>query len=296
MNGKPTSPISSQIYGWSRILLGIAFLAVLAIGCEAEPPPVKPASGPDTTSKKTPMGRNVFLVVPKDGGQRRVVVNAYVVDREGQLEGFLTRKNSKEHEYILAADCEAKDIHTALLAAGAEPGSPVRFARDSYTPASGDVIKVTVQYTDKNGKHFSMPAQNWIRNAVKKNAMEHQWVFAGSRLIPDPDGKMKPFYAADNGDLICVCNMPSAMMDLPVKNPNSEPESRIYEAFTERIPPLGTKVEVVLELLEKKKEPNKDANKDGNKDKEQSEKKEQPEKKDPAEKKDSSGPSNDKPE
>lgn len=265
MNGKLPSPIRSQVFGWSRLLLGVAFLAALAIGCEAEPPPVKPA-GPDTTSKKTPMGRNVFLVVPKDGGPRRVVVNASVCLREGQLEGFLTRGKSKEHEYILAADCDAKDIHTALLAAGAEAGSPVRFTRDSYTPASGDVIKVTVQYTDKNGKPVSVPAQNWVRNAVKKNALEHQWVFAGSRLIPDPDGKMKPFYAADNGDLICVCNMPSAMMDLPVKNPNSEPESRIYEAFTERIPPLGTKVEVVLELLEKKKDTGKD--------------KEQPEKKD----------------
>ncbi len=100
-------------------------------------------------------------------------------------------------------------------------------------------------------------AQDWIRNAVKKNALEHQWVFAGSRLIEDPDGKAKPFYAANSGDLICVCNMPDAMMDLPVKNPNSEPESRIYEAFTERIPPRGTKVEVILEVIPDKKDGNK---------------------------------------
>ncbi len=256
MSGKRPLQIASRLFGWSRILLGVAFLAALSIGCEADPPPVKPAAGPDATAKKTPIGRNVFLVVPKDGGPRRVAVTAEVVLREGQLEGFLTRRNSKEHEYILAADCDARDIHTALLAAGAEPGSPVKFGRgDKYTAAYGATIKITVQYTDKNGKQVSALAQDWIRNAIKKNTMEHQWVFGGSRLIEDPDGKAKPFYAANSGDLICVCNMPDAMMDIPVKNPNSEPESRVYEAFTERIPPRGTKVEVILEVIADKKAP-----------------------------------------
>jgi hypothetical protein len=256
----------TQIHQGSRLLLGAVVLAGLGLGCDSEPPPVKPGTA-EVPSKKTPMGRNVYLVVPKDGSPRRVVVNAVVVLREGQLEGFLTRKQAKEHEYILAADCDARDIHTALLAAGAEAGSPVKFGRNSYTPASGDTIKVTVQYKDKDGKQHSLPAQQWVRNAVKKSPLEHQWVFGGSRLIADPDGKEKPFYAANSGDLICVCNMPDALMDLPVKNPNSEPESRVYEAFTERIPARGTKVEVVLEPVptkdrkEKKENPDPDPEK-----------------------------------
>jgi hypothetical protein len=125
------------------------------------------------------------------------------------------------------------------------------------------VINVSVRYKDKAGKEVTVPAQQWIRNAINKKVMDHQWVFAGSRLIPDPDGKAKPFYAANSGDLICVCNMPDAMLDLPVKNPNTEPESRVYEAFTERIPAVGTKVELIFEVTgEKKEAPKKEGAKD----------------------------------
>ncbi|MBL8795604.1 MAG: hypothetical protein JNM56_16990 [Planctomycetia bacterium] len=243
----------------SRWLLAGALLAVTAVvGCEAEPPPVKPVEPPKETAtiapaKRQKVGKNVYLETP-DNGPRRVVVNSYVCLREGQLEGFLTRRQAKEHEYILASDCDAQIIHAALIAAGAEAGSPVRFGPgDQYTAAHGTTIKVSVQYRDKAGKLVTMPAQQWIRNAVKKNAFDHQWVFAGSRVIPDPDQKLPPFYGANSGDLICICNMPEAMLDLPIKNPNSEPDTRIFEAWTERIPPMGTRVDVILEpVLDKK--------------------------------------------
>src|SRR5580693_9121999 len=78
---------------------------------------------PEVKSKE--IGKNVFFETEDE--QRRVVVKAYVCLREGQLEGLLCRKFTKEHEYILAADADARHIHTALLAARAKPGSPVQF-------------------------------------------------------------------------------------------------------------------------------------------------------------------------
>ena len=69
---------------------------------------------------------------------------------------------TKEHESIVSADLDAKDIHTALLLAGAEPGSPVKF-QPKYSPASGSVIKVFVQFEEK-GKKIKVPAQQWVRN------------------------------------------------------------------------------------------------------------------------------------
>lgn len=252
----------------SRWTLSGALLAAFAtLGCEAEPLPVKPLDLPRETvtiapAKRQKVGKNVYLETP-DHGPRRVVINSYVCLREGQLEGFLTRRQAKEHEYILAADCDAQIIHATLVAAGAEAGSPVRFGPgDKYAPAHGTLIKVSVQYRDKQGKLVSMPAQQWIRNAVKKNALDHQWVFAGSRLIPDPDQKLPPFYGANSGDLICICNMTEAMLDLPIKNLNSEPDTRIFEAWTERIPPMGTRVEVILEPVLDKKIEKSDKNED----------------------------------
>jgi len=248
----------SVVSGSRRSLSSALLAAVAALGCEAEPLPVKPVEPPKETAtiapaKRQKVGKNVYLETP-DNGPRRVVVNSYVCLREGQLEGFLTRRQAKEHEYILAADCDAQIIHATLVAAGAEAGSPVRFGPgDKYAPAHGTLIKVSVQYKDKQGKLVTMPAQNWIRNAVRKTVFDHQWVFAGSRLIPDPDQKLPPFYGANSGDLICVCNMTEAMLDLPIKNLNSEPDTRIFEAWTERIPPMGTRVEVILEpVLDKK--------------------------------------------
>jgi hypothetical protein len=106
-----------------------------------------------------------------------------------------------------------------------------------------------------------MPAQQWIRQVFTKKVFDYEWVFGGSRLIPDPeDPKKPPFYEANIGDVICICNMPSAMLDIPVKNPNSSPEmgGRVYEAFTERIPPLRTRVEVILESVPDKDDKGKD--------------------------------------
>jgi len=83
--------------------------------------------------------------------------------------------------------------------------------------------------------------------------MPHSWVFAGSVFFPNQDDpKQPPLYAANGGDVICVSNFPDAMLDLPVNSPQEDAE-RLYEAFTERIPPLGTAVTIILEPVAEKK-------------------------------------------
>src|SRR4029077_11883847 len=92
-----------------------------------------------------------------------------------------------------------------------------------------------------------LPAQRWVRNVKTKKILEHDWVFAGSVLIPDPlDNTKKPFYAANDGDVICVSNFDTAMLDLPINSTKDNDELQ-FEAFTERIPEFGTKVRVILE-------------------------------------------------
>jgi hypothetical protein len=165
----------------------------------------------------------------------------------------MCRHLTKEHEYILSADADARLIHTTLIAAGAKAGSPVKF-EPKYEPASGTPIKITLQY-EKDGKRVSVPAQDWIRNGKEgTKVLEKQWVFAGSLLIKDEDEPTKePIYLANHGDLICVVNMESAMLDLPVRSPKTF-DSRVFTAFTEKIPPRDTPVEVILEpVVERKK-------------------------------------------
>ena len=204
---------------------------------QKDPEPPKPLPG-------VKIGNNVHLLI--DGDKRRVLVNAVVCLRMGMLEQLLCRMGTKEHESILAADIDARNVHMALLAAGAEAGSPVKF-QPKYTPAHGTVIKVYLQYEDK-GKTIKVPAQQWVKNIKTRKDLAHDWVFAGSILFKndkfDPDAQ--PFYAANSGDVICVANFDSAMLDLPILSSQAD-DDLDFEAFTERIPPEGTNVVIILE-------------------------------------------------
>ena len=78
-------------------------------------------------------------------------------------------------------------------------------------------------------------------------------MFAGSHFFQDPDDPKKPpYYMANGGDMICVSNFASAMLDLPIDSSKDNADLN-FEAWTERIPEKGTKVTVILEpVLEKK--------------------------------------------
>jgi hypothetical protein len=229
--------------------LFISTVLGLLAGCSVDEEPSKPAAKPAET-KKVKAGKNVTVEI--QGDKRRVLIDAVVCLREGQLEMLMCRRQTKEHEAVLAAEVDARDIHKALVLAGAEPGSPVQFA-PKFKPASGPVIKVTLQYEDK-GKVVTVPGQKWVRNAKTKKDMDLDWVFAGSRFVPNEEDRSKPdYYLANEGDLLCLCNLESALMDLPVESPKALAE-RFYEANTDNIPERDTKVTVILEpVVEKKK-------------------------------------------
>ncbi len=231
--------------------LALSALGLVALlGCTAEEPAVTPSKKEAPVAvqaapaKKVEIGKNVYLEV--QGEKRRVLIDSYVCLRKGQLEQLLTRKQTKEHEAILAADVDARHIHAALQAARAEPGSPVKFI-PKYQPASGAVIRVFLEYKDEQQKVHRVRAQEWIHNLKTNKDLEHDWVFAGSVLIPDPLDKTKPpYYAANTGDIICVSNFDTALLDLPIMS-SKDNEELIFEAHTDRVPPLGTQVTVILE-------------------------------------------------
>jgi hypothetical protein len=236
-----------------RVITMFVVLALIGLGGLLVMSPLwgvpKEATKPQADKvKKISKWKNVTIEIK--GTKRRVLINSYVCLRQGQLEQLLTRKRTKEHEAILAADVDARDIHFALLAAGAKTGSTVKFKKVGekfvVIPPSGSRIKVTLQYMDKK-KQVTIPAQKWIRQGQTKKSLAHDWVFAGSNFFKDPfDPKKPPIYGANDGDLICVANFDTAMLDLPIKSSKDNSELA-FEAYTDRIPPLGTKVTIILE-------------------------------------------------
>ena len=98
----------------------------------------------------------------------------------------------------------------------------------------------------------SLRAQDWVKDARTGKPLEYPWVFAGSSFWTDETTGEK-YYSGDAGDFVCVSNFPTATLDLPVQSSQSNAEL-MFTPFTERIPPLGTKVRLVfIPQLEPKK-------------------------------------------
>ncbi|MBN1910477.1 MAG: hypothetical protein JW818_12105 [Pirellulales bacterium] len=178
-----------------------------------------------------------------DPEKKQVVMMGEVCAREAPLEMFACPRGTKEHEAVVSIRSKAYLIHAGLLAVGAKPGAPVQF-QPKYVPARGDEIEITVRWKDKDGKQHSAKAQDWVRDQKTQKALSHPWVFAGSGFWKDPETGTE-HYQAESGDFICVSNFPSAMLDLPIPSTDTT-EGLLFEAFTERIPPLGTPVTVIL--------------------------------------------------
>lgn len=181
-----------------------------------------------------------------DPERKRVVMVGDVCLREGQLEMLVCPQGTKEHEAVLHAPVDPYKVHAALLAVGAEPGNPARFVPD-YQPARGTQVEVWLFWTDENGERQRARGQDWVRRVGTDKSLEHPWVFGGSGFWVDESTGEK-HYQADQGDFICVSNFPTAMLDLPIES-SDKAGQLAFDAFTERIPPLGTKVTIVLRPL-----------------------------------------------
>ncbi|MBW3541471.1 MAG: hypothetical protein KY476_14485 [Planctomycetes bacterium] len=275
-----------------------------------------PAAG---ESELTPLNKQGTVLLDRQG--KRLRINAKVVLREGTLEMLLCKKQTKEHESILAVDAQAYVIHAGLLALGAKTGTPVQFLRpkpggepgefiEDFRPPTGQKIEIYVQWRDAEGRLRREDARRWMRHATRRffgealdklpaitlpkdgelrydprnkeltwygimseaerdrllalskddayrkavrslfdrsqlRPMEADFVFVGSGFYIEPDGTR--YYQAEGGDVICVANFPTAMIDVAARSSASGDENLLFEAWTERIPPLET--EVTLELV-----------------------------------------------
>lgn len=182
-----------------------------------------------------------------DKARGEVVVGGEIALAEGGIEVFACPVQTKEHEAVVATRCPAHLVHAALLAIGLEPGRPVSF-HPEYEPAEGPAVRVLVRWLDAGGEPRERPAQELVRNTKTGRQLDADWVFAGSSFWVDPaDGTRH--YQADGGDMICVSNFPTAMLDLPIASSDSN-TALLFEAHPERVPPPGTVVDLILSAVD----------------------------------------------
>lgn len=196
-----------------------------------------------------------------DRKKRRVYLDGYVAMRDGPLEMFACPMGTKEHESVIGTMAKASQVHAALLAIGATPGQPVQFLPE-FVPATGQRIRVWVCWRDKEGKFHATDARRWVQKTGTKQSMTSEWVFAGSGFWEDPSDGRK-YYRADSGDMICVSNFSTAMLDINVAS-SAAADRLMFSPFTERIPERFTPIRLVLVPIPEKDAPAAKSNVDPN--------------------------------
>ena len=202
---------------------------LVALGAEAGSPAkfvpeYKPASGQPI---------NVFLTWTDAAGKlQRVPAQSWV--RHATRRYFVQKLEAFPKGLKLAADSDLKwdERHKELL----WYGTMSEAQRDSLQKLTTDAaFRAAIK---------AIFEQSQIRQ------MEAQWVFAGSGFNTDANTGEK-YYLAEVGDLICVANFATATVDLSVES-SATNDGLMFEAYTERIPPVGTKVTIELVPVFKK--------------------------------------------
>lgn len=199
---------------------------------------LKAFAPPPGAKRLTKEGR--LWVDPK---RKRVYIDGYVTMIRGPLEMLACPVGTKEHESIVAVLAKSRDVHASLLAVDATPGTPVRF-RPEFLPPTGQIIRVYLCWYDKQGNFKTVDARQWVLDLETQKEMTAEWVFAGSGFWQDPQDK-REYYQADSGDMICVSNFSSAMMDVAMPS-SADAGALRFETFESRIPELDTPLRVVL--------------------------------------------------
>jgi len=180
--------------------------------------------------------------------RKSVVLLGQVTLREGFLELLACRVRTKEHESILSVRVKPFLVHAALLATNARQGKPMQMS-PTFVPASGDKIDIVLRWKDKSGKQQESRAQDWVwdRSVSKEDAkkpMTTHWVFSGSKEYQDEEGK-KRYLADESGELFGLSNFFGSVLDVPIQS-SADNAKLQFGCFTERIPPVGTPVTIIL--------------------------------------------------
>ena len=167
------------------------------------------------------------------------------------LEMLVTAPDSREHESLLVAQIRPSNLHAGLLAAGFEPGSPVRRRGGAIRAARGDRVRVLVRVEhdgDAAGAEEAndawRPLTSWIIDDDREHrvADDQRWsglVFAGSTI--DENG-----YAADRAGTIASLTPFGTEVVSPVwtVSPQASVDTPEWIADNDRVPEQSTRVRV----------------------------------------------------
>ena len=186
------------------------------------------------------LGKNQIWINHED---KQVMVRGRICLQEGQLEMFACPGSTKAHESVIASEAPASEIHACFEALGFPPGHPVKWD-PKYTPAQGPLVKILVGWNDDDGNFVQVNAREMIKIAGTDKTLETDWVFGGSEIYVDNVTNEKIYYA-DSGEMVCLSNFSTAMLDVPIESSDAA-DGLLFEANKEKIPPPNTKAYMIF--------------------------------------------------
>ena len=208
-------------------------------GCTA------PRAGEDAPAPPIVLGKGITV----DRAAHEVRVQAEVACDRGFLEQAVCRSGTREHESLLAVDVPPSRIHAAILLLGLEPGHPGEWRQGAdgavtRIPPSGARLELTVR-----APAGELPLSRWVHDPVHGHVLPAQpWLFAGSRMVPNPRGAPGERYLADaTGSVAGIVTFGDETIAFSeVISDQSDVDSPEWQANTAAMPPAGTPVVLVI--------------------------------------------------
>ncbi len=211
-------------------------------------------------------------------------VEAYWVPVHPAFRDRVEREAKRQKRHVIRPSAAGKQIEQLMVLSdprvlNPDVPEPEKFYRTQFSPAKrdnpqhqkviqlsgeqqGDEIRINGRLrarweatfpqqkdtiaADQNNVIRPSPGGRQLEELIVRGIpLEHDWIFAGSRIVDNPETG-EAFYVADrSGEIVCVSNFPTAMIDLPIES-SAENAHLGFEASTENIPPKKTAVRVIL--------------------------------------------------
>jgi len=231
--------LSPPLSGFLRVCI-VGLLAL--VGWTAAPPRAQ-AADPDPRTLD-------FKGIHIDKEKRTVTFPAAINMNEGMLEYLIVTEMGKTHESLLSTKIQAYDIQVAMLLLGVKPAAkagsepPAQLNKQYLQSApelKGEKVDLFLAWQDAHGPH-RLRAEDLIWN-LKDNAVmrDGPWTYNGSEMY---GGR---FLAQTDGSVAALVRDSAALMNNP--RPGND-DDQIWKAYSKVTPPIGTAVDVIIELEE----------------------------------------------
>ena len=202
-------------------------------------------------------------LVRVDAAKQLVELDCMAVLETGFLEQYICLAGTRDHEALFVFEGRASEVHAAMLLAGfisQAPGAWQEVASESEAGAMqlkaiaprGSELEIEVRLADGT----SHPLEWFVRAAPigtpTSNTPPRRFIFGGSKFHRDRRTGVERYVADGSGSLVGLVTFGDETIGALEVIPDSASAAQpMWEVWSERMPPMGSRVQVRITGLPK---------------------------------------------